>query len=393
MKYLGFLLHIYQPPTNLEEIVRKITESAYLPLIRVINSQPEAKFNLNINYSLTEQLVEYGYDELIAAISEAAENQRIEFTESGAYHPILPLIPEDEMIRQLHLNHESNYAVFGSCYQPKGIFPPECAISEGMIQTLAKHYDFQWILTDDQPYSCTHQGTVPYNFIPQVANKAVLMRSNMWSNRIAWDTWGKDNFVKTIKSSLEGWFGQEDGYLILAMDGETFGWHHKHYEENFLRQFLIDISKEDDITLCTLSEITQHFPLKDDFIPAGSWSTSIEDVYHHNPYPLWQSRFNHIHKSLWALTHHLLNCVKRVKIDEPQLRDSIDRSLYSCPYWWAQKGTFFDPCQVYRGADLIMETLKLYCIIAEDQAAYEEGQELYREIIYQVKARQKREAH
>lgn len=388
MKYIGILLHIYQPPTNLKEIVQKIADTSYIPLMKVINAEQNAKFSLNINYSLTEQLVKYGYHQLIDSIKEAADTGKIEFTESGAYHPIFPLIPENEMIRQLTLNYQGNKDVFGNCFQPKGIFPPECALSENVIKILAKHWDFQWIITDDQPYSCYHHGQVPYNFIPQVDNKAVFLRSNMWSNRIAWNTWGKANFINVIKRSLNSWFNKNDGYLILAMDGETFGWHHKHYEEHFLRKMLLELKAENDITLCTLSEILEKFPLKEDFIPPSSWSTSIEDVNNNDTYSLWHSRFNPIHQSQWDLTNHFLNCIKKIEISDEKLRGLIDKSLYSCPYWWAQNGQFFSPKQIYRGANLIIKALEQYSLIVNDYEALNIGKELYREIIYQVKKRQ-----
>jgi len=57
--YWANFLHIYQPPTQTEGIVRKITEECYRTLVRVLEEAPHAKITLNINAVLTEQLERY----------------------------------------------------------------------------------------------------------------------------------------------------------------------------------------------------------------------------------------------------------------------------------------------------------------------------------------------
>ena len=111
--YWSNFLHIYQPPTQTEEIVRKVTDEGYRTLVRVLGEAPESKITLNVNAVLTEQLARYGLDDVILGLRELAERGQIEFTGSAMYHPILPLIPEDEVIRQVKLNNEVNQRYFG----------------------------------------------------------------------------------------------------------------------------------------------------------------------------------------------------------------------------------------------------------------------------------------
>jgi len=44
--YWANFLHIYQPPTQTEEIVRKVAQESYRTLVRVLEMRPEPKLLL-----------------------------------------------------------------------------------------------------------------------------------------------------------------------------------------------------------------------------------------------------------------------------------------------------------------------------------------------------------
>ena len=94
--YFAFLWHIYQPPVQSHEVIKQIVNESYRPLIQVLKNHPNARVSLNINGSLTEQLNEYGYDDVLAGLCELGSNGQMDFTGSAKYHPILPLLPEPE---------------------------------------------------------------------------------------------------------------------------------------------------------------------------------------------------------------------------------------------------------------------------------------------------------
>jgi len=50
---------------------------------------------------------------------------QLELTASANYHAFLPKLPDEQIIRQIQLNTETNRQYFGDLYQPKGFFPPE----------------------------------------------------------------------------------------------------------------------------------------------------------------------------------------------------------------------------------------------------------------------------
>src|SRR5690242_5664606 len=95
------LLHFYQPPTQTHDILHKVAEESYRPLIRVLKEHPAARLAVNMNGVLTELLGEHGLGDVVSGLRELAERGIIEFVGSGKFHPILPLIPEVEQRRSI----------------------------------------------------------------------------------------------------------------------------------------------------------------------------------------------------------------------------------------------------------------------------------------------------
>ena len=124
MKYVSLLLHMYQPPTQARGMVERIDAECYTPLSRLL-ADTGASVAVNMNYSLTRQLAHMGSE----ALSHLASAEGVEFTDSGAYHPIFPLISREDVQRQLNLNRDGNRRLLGDNYDPKGVFPPEMAYS------------------------------------------------------------------------------------------------------------------------------------------------------------------------------------------------------------------------------------------------------------------------
>ena len=177
MKYVSLLLHMYQPPTQDMALVAKIDAECYTPLTELL-AKSGARVAVNINYSLTEKLKELKSESL----DHLANAANLEFTDSGAYHPIFPLISEDDVRRQLKINSDGNRRLLGKNYDPAGVFPPEMAYSP-LLPSIFGSMGYTWTVTDDIPWAWTGR-SVPFDTIPEVDGVAVLLRSNFWSNRI-----------------------------------------------------------------------------------------------------------------------------------------------------------------------------------------------------------------
>ena len=345
MKHIGFLLHFYQPPTQDPEIVKRIDRECYRPLFQLL-LETGVEVTVNMNFSLTEQLALYAPEtlEIVSKLSHCS------FTSSAAYHPILPLIPERESVRQIQLNDIGNRELIGEAYCPEGLFPPEMAIGEETVQ-LVGSTGYNWLITDDVPWVHSHLD-VPSNWIPASEGTGVFLRSNFWSNLISFHGGSGSDMVDRMVQDLHSWSGEDDSYVVLAMDGETFGHHRDGAIDSFLRPFFEQIASRDRIRISSLDRIFKEFPLKESPVVSGSWSTTAADLDAGEPYPLWNNSSNTDHESYWELLNFVLDeCRKSSLVG---VAGSVDKMLYSCPLWWASPGreSF---SQVRRGILMIIE--------------------------------------
>ncbi len=345
MKHVGFLLHFYQPPSQDPEIVKKIDRECYRPLFQLL-LETGVEVTVNMNYSLTEQLAQYAPEtlEIVSQLSNCT------FTSSGAYHPILPLIPESEVVRQLKLNDSGNGELIGKAYAPIGVFPPEMALNTDLVRLLGVE-GFKWTITDDVPWVYSQQ-EVPSNWIPAVEGVGVFLRSNFWSNLISFHGGSGSEMVDRMVEDLHSWAGEESSYVILAMDGETFGHHRDGAIDSFLRPFFERIVLKDKIRISSLNRILNEFPLRECSVPSGSWSTTAGDLDAGEAFPLWNNSSNRDHETYWELLNFVMTECR--KTHSEGVADSVDKMLYSCPLWWASPGRE-SYSQVRRGILLIIE--------------------------------------
>lgn len=135
-KAIVLLLHVYQPPWQSREIFLDFFNRSYEPIISLLENRSEIKITLNIIGSLTEKLVQEGKIEFIERVRALVKLGQIELVGSAMYHPILPLIPAEHIIRQIKLNEEINSKYFKEewtasieRFGERGFFMPEIAYS------------------------------------------------------------------------------------------------------------------------------------------------------------------------------------------------------------------------------------------------------------------------
>ncbi len=346
MIYLSIFLHIYQPPTQEPEITKQITQDSYRLILKILN-RTHGKITLNIPASLTEQLE----GDVINGIIDLVQKGQIELTATGAYHPILPLLPRSIITRQIELNNQINKKYFGNLYCPNGFFPPEMAVSTELVEVL-EELNYKWVILDELTYKRRLQimdHSVIYVKRNQIINNhlnnlSLFFRDNFLSTEIAMCR------IKTIdeifnyinnnyKSCLPAGRSEQDQYFVLAMDGETFG-HHQIGQD----KLLIDLLCNKKAQIVTISEIGKYFRTKVETDPLQcSWGTSIDELREKNYYPKWNDPKNPIHKLQWKLLR----------------LSNADRALHSDQFWWASHAPYWHPGMIEKGARMMRDSVAI----------------------------------
>ncbi len=382
MIYWAQLFHFYQPPTQIPSVLEKICEESYRPLINVFREHSNARATVNINGVLIEMLKDCGHKDIIQGLKELAEKGQIEFTGTGKYHPILPLIPPDEVKRQIELNKKTSSFYFGDTYKPAGFFPPEMAYSRDILPAVigAGH---RWIIVSGVACPTNWPVDTIYQVEHEGKRLAVFFRDNILSNKISFQELGPHDFLEHLKS-LRG--DRENIYVVTAMDAETYGHHIQDWEELFLAEvyeelqvrsetyahikqqkvlatqhssLLQDAETAQQVQTATISQLLDIFPSGEVIDPKpSSWSTSDEDINAGNSYPLWKDKDNEIHHLQWE---HMAICIdlcsSAIQIadnDESKrfahiARGLLDRALHSCQFWWASRRPMWDINLIYLG--------------------------------------------
>lgn len=408
------VFHFYQPPTQFPAVLKKICHESYRPLIELLGEFERARATVNINGSLTQMLLDCGAQDVVDGLRRLAENGRIELLGSAMYHPILPLIPEPEIVRQIELNHATNRRAFGDIYAPRGFFPPELAY-DAVVADAALKTGHRWILTSgvacatEWPVSVVHR-------VEGHAGLAVLFRDDIVSNRISFKNIDGFGFIDHLRS-----LGREDAptYVVTAMDAETFGHHVSDWERLFLAHVYAQFDQEPkgvsldlqqrvdlaaqhrqilempaprgrELRVVTATELLDLFPAGAPTTPRpSSWSTSGEDLARGVPYPLWKDPSNHVQALLWR---HLRICLEivdlatRTAVPEAQpsvdiARGLLDRALHSCQFWWASRRPMWDLNMVERGLAeqraVVINAMKAVTMSKAESACREAAEDRY----------------
>ena len=353
--YWANFLHIYQPPTQTEEIVRKVADECYRNLVSILEKCEKGKLTLNISGILTEQLAKYGYSDIIDGLGRLAERGQIEFTGSAMYHPILPLIPEDEIRRQIELNNNTNRRFFGDVYNPAGFFPPEMCYSFDVAKIVSE-FGFSWIIVDEIAYRGS-VGMVDDSTIYKIRGLkdfSVYFKERPFSAGLTYGAYpDKASFLQALNNRME-----KHCYLLTGTDGEIYG-HHRPGQENLL----IEIFDEGIPPTCTISELNSLFPHHDDTLPLNSsWSTWEDEMRNGIPYPQWSYPGHDIHILQWKLTNAVLSLVQKMPENAPmyrQARKMVDEGLHSCQYWWASCRPWWDTGMIEAGARRLYDAFQL----------------------------------
>ncbi|MHA1940197.1 MAG: hypothetical protein ACW97P_00560 [Candidatus Hodarchaeales archaeon] len=354
------ICHAYQPPNQSQKVLERIVNNCYLPIARMLEDNPERKLTLNINASLSE-LLEVDYPKVIEVFADLARSKQVEFLESGAYHPILPLLSEKEAKYQIKLNHEINLRIFGSAWHPKGFWPPELAVSSSLLKII-ESMNYEYCIVPEISISSNENLPDPILYrIPyytEIPNLALIYRNKEISNNISFKKYISLNNMQQHLDSIHS-ENPKGRFYVVATDLETFGEHHQGYED-LLKSILNRFGSQ------TIDEILLLEKFGINKFRDCSWSTSEEDLYRNIPYPLWAYPGNSIHEILnfhsdllSETLDYLLKEQEESVYEVRQALKEVAKAQYSCQTWWGSTKDHFSKELILNGLTLQKQALKV----------------------------------
>jgi hypothetical protein len=415
--YLANFFHIYQPPTQKEKILKRVTEESYEKIFKILLTKKRARVTMNITGCLTELWKEQGYDKVINQVRKLLEQGRLELTESAIYHPFLPGLPKREMVRQIKLNREVNKKAYGNAYKPRGFFPPEMAYEERVGQ-VASEMGYEWIILDEascpsplfdegaqtKVYEMKHEDVTDdvssMKYIVSGMGKTKIhdtkyMIQNTEERKLPLRVFFRERPLSFLILSAQIVTGSilvgelekrlsNDGYVITGMDGETFGHHRPGLE-----QLLVEMFENEKIETVTISDLMKMFEGRKKVRPVpATWALMNTQMARNAPFARWNDPENSIHQMQWHLTHLAIGEIEKAegKIrtgkDKKQwqaARKLLDKALHSDQYWWASAKPWWSLEMIERGAKELVEAVGSCPLVAMEKV--KEAKELYTQII------------
>jgi len=371
--YFALVLHMHQPrynlygPTYESEMARDVFNQTIHPYTypsEMLKRDQNARITLNFTGSLIEQLNELetvGFDsrlnELWKKYKETLTLGTAEFTGCGYFHPIFPLIPEEDRLKQVEKHLSLFEQTFGT--KPEGFWLPELAFSPKVIPMLAKN-GIKWTIVDGPHIVNANKNEDMYHLLykPHFAEYdghriIVIPRDRMIS--IAQQSgynpvWLRHEIERAIEPNNDGEF-----LLTVATDGEN-GWF-RHSGENagfwgwFFEPLLYLLKKDPEfqfIKLTTITEYLAQHPPKDTVnVEDGSWN--VPDTFDDGRFLKWtggeerQRTWTRVLESSAVLRETQEKITRRVNCS-PETNEALDQAWRwqlmaeaSDNFWWGSK--------------------------------------------------------
>lgn len=324
----------------------------------------------------------------------ALGNPRLDFTAFGFFHPLMPLVPERDIIRQIEWHRDiirDNFGVEAS----KLLFPPETAFHARMIPALVKAgvrcviYDsiHRFRACKDYPYAGPPEGMLPPNRAEQ-ENPAVsdwLQLHNVWAGSLVSPSLLRPSYLRYVDPDgnehrivgvpAERYIGNEDArggfgalqypsvlgqlhdrivatgafdpkhppFFLLHSDGDNYGGGtDSYYRHN--TDGLVDWLRNDQrFELTTVLDYLDRFPVDPEnveHVEPGSWSGADNgDPQFMKWFSMWDKDYSPDLNS-WAVLTALQNLIHAAEdsLDEsPELGQARRLMLMaetSCYWYW-----------------------------------------------------------
>lgn len=350
MLWINFL-HFYQPATLDKEIIVEAINKSYLRIINALKKNKDVKFTINIQACLLEKFIELGYQNIVDDLQILIKRGQIEIVGSAAFHPIIPLINEVEITKQIKLQ-EKIIAKYLGVNKLKGFFMPEMAYSADSAK-LIKKMGYEWIILDE--ISATGQ-------LQSIDNGLIYLDNNSGLKIIFRQRDLSQSYVPhTIADLLNT---PDKQTAITATDAELYGLRHSDVSGH-----LEKLLKNNQLSTQLISEyINKSTNTCESITPvASSWESKPSELQNNIPYALWFNKKNKIQNKIWELASLAIDANQKYKND-PQSKWAqwrLNRGLASCTFWWASgkrltiwHNRSWNPDEIERGVEELIKSIR-----------------------------------
>ncbi|EXJ16819.1 polysaccharide deacetylase family protein [Imhoffiella purpurea] len=307
----------------------------------------------------------------VAHLRTSLGNPRLDLSAFGFYHPLMPLIPERDIVRQIQLHRALIPKTFGAPASAI-LFPPETAFHPRIIPALnaagiqAVMYDsiHRYRACRDYPYAGPSEGMLPPNPADQVDPAVTdwLRLHNVWTGSEIAPSLLRPEYLaytdpdgtthKIVGIPAERYIGNEDArggfgalqypdvfdqlyqhlqdhggfdpehppFLLLHSDGDNHGGGAESYYRHNTARMIEWLAADPRFELIGIADYLQRFPPDPDravHIEAGSWSGADNG----DPqFMKWFGRYREPYSpdlNSWAVLTALQNAVHSLEDSEP----------------------------------------------------------------------------
>lgn len=360
------VLHFYQPPVQDLGITKQVLQSCYLPLLKLIKNHPEVRLTINLNGGLLEQLAKMEQMEFFGLLKGLVENGQVELLNSPAYHPIMPLTPTGLWVRQLDKQRQVTKETVG-IEIGKGLFPPELAIDEKLINWARGKFDY--VLVDETAVK-TYQPVVKYKSEKVVVNCrkiADTLRGFQGKLEVA--------HIKDITKAI-----YDNQIIVTVNDAEAFG---HHYEERL--ELLGQMWQQKEWEFVSVKEVAEAGGEVIEQVKTSSWQVWLGDGQA-DPFKLWANADSPLQQQYGELLKIAAELVEKYKGQTSPAgvmaaKEYLDRGYSSCYLYWLSAWPWWHPDLVQKGADQLIRSVRT---IEASKTEKRRAEELYHDFLKEM---------
>ena len=274
---LGLAIHSHQPVGNFPAVFEQAYSRAYLPFLEALERHPSVRVSLHYSGPLLDWLLVERPD-FVRRVAGLARSGQVEMMTGGYYEPILPAIPDVDLVGQVRKMTRAVKQHFGT--RACGLWLAERVWEPGLPAPLAEA-GVDWTVVDDAHFEMAGVDDAELFGYYLTEDQGRVLKLFASSKRLRYIIpWRDvDEVIAYLRSEAT-----EDGAKIAVMgdDGEKFGlWPDTHdhcWTQGWMERFFTALERNAEWlqTVCLSNWAAAHPPVGRVYLPTASYAEMME---------------------------------------------------------------------------------------------------------------------